>query len=133
MTRRLLVLLSTVLALVLLTACDDSNKLQGTPVSQALSPNGRIAVLVTRHSGNATVSFVDRVYLKPSGSDHAQLVLKADKGDKITVKWVDDRHLQIDAPCAQVFSYRNFFYLMKGGELVYPVSIDLVNHGLCST
>lgn len=131
MAHRPLACLAVVLTLVLLAGCDDSNKLQGEPVSQTVSPNGRIIALTTRYSGNATVSFVDRVYLKSADDNRAHLVLKADKSDKVTVKWIDDRHLQIDIPCGQIFSYTNFFYLMKSGELVYPVSVDLVNHGLC--
>lgn len=133
MIRRSLIFSVVVLALVILAGCDDSSGLQGELVSQTRSPNGRVVALTTRYSGNATVSFVDRIYLKPVGDNHAHLVLKADKSDKVTIKWIDDQHLQIDMPCAQIFSYTNFFYLMKNGELVYPVSIDLANHGLCST
>lgn len=133
MLHRPLPCLAVVLTLVLLAGCDDSNKLQGELASQTKSPNGRVVALTTRYSGNATVSFVDRVYLKSASDNSAQLVLKADKSDKITVKWINDRHLQIDVPCAQIFSYTNFFYVMKDGELVYPISIELVNRGLCGT
>lgn len=131
MTRRLLEFLAVALALVLLAGCDDSNKVQEELISQTASPNGRVVALITRYSGNATVSFVDRIYLKQAGDDRAHLVLKADKSDKVVIKWMDDRHLRIDMPCAQIFSYTNFFYLMKDGELVYPVSIELMNRGLC--
>lgn len=133
MIRGPLVLLAIGLAFVLLAGCSDSHKLQGKLVSQTTSPNGRVEALTTRYSGNATVSFVDRIYLKAAGDDHAKLVLKADKSDKVIVKWVNDRHLKVNVPCAQIFSYTNFFYVMKDGELVYPISIELVNQGLCRT
>ncbi|HET7931187.1 MAG TPA: hypothetical protein VFL63_07350 [Rhodanobacteraceae bacterium] len=125
--------LVVVLSLILLAGCDGSNALRGEPVSQSISPNGRVVALTTRYSGNATVAFVDRVYMKSAADNRIQLILKADKASKIALKWIDDRHLQVDVSCAQIFSYTNFFYLMKDGELVYPVSIDLVNHGLCGT
>lgn len=131
MARSRFACLAVVFSLAILAGCKDSSKIQGTIVSQDRSPNGQVVALVTRYSGNATVSFVDRIYLKSTWSNDAYLVLKADKSDKVTVKWIDGRHLQITVPCAQIFLYTNFFYLMKNGELVYPVSIELINRGLC--
>lgn len=133
MGSRWLACLMVVLTTVLLAGCNDSIKVKGAVVNQTPSPNGQVVALITRYSGNATVSFVDRIYLRPIDSKNAFLVLKADKSDNVTVKWIDDRHLQIVIPCAQVFSYTNFFYLTKAGDLVYPVSIELINRGLCGT
>jgi hypothetical protein len=128
---RLLRLAVVVLISAFFASCSHSSKVEGTIVSQTLSPNGQVVALITRYSGNATVSFVDRIYLKSTGEDQSQLILKADKSDKVSVKWIDDRHLQISLPCAQIFSYTNFFYLMKDGKLVRPISIELMNAGLC--
>lgn len=125
--------LKSILAFLFFTVagCDGSEKLRGNSVGEIRSPNAQMVALVTRSSGNATVSFVDRVYLKSSADDRTYLILKADKSDGVSVKWVDDRHLQIFAPCAQIFSYTNFFYYMKEGKLLYPISIELGNRGLC--
>jgi hypothetical protein len=131
MVRGILACLPVVLTMALLSACNQASKVQGSVVSQTLSPNGQVAALITRYSGNATVSFVDRIYLKSVESNRAFLILKADKSDKVAIKWIDDQHFQITVPCAQIFSYTNFFYLMRAGDLVYPVSIELVNRGLC--
>lgn len=133
MARRSFNFLVMILVFISLTGCDNPEKLQGDLVGQFPSPNRQVVALTTRYSGNATVSYVDRIYLKSVDDGHVHLILKADKADKIKVKWVGNRHLQIDIPCAQIFSYTNFFYRMKDGGLVYPVSIELMNRGLCVT
>ena len=111
-----------------------SKSISGAVVQRVPSPDGAIDALVTRSSGGgATVSTIFRVYLERSSDGLKYKVLQADKVyHPIVLKWQDKNHLSIGIPCAQIFSYQNFFDLMKNGDLVYEVSVSLQNNGLCS-
>jgi len=73
------------------------------------------------------------VYLERKADSLNYQILQADKvyhPNKLT--WADKNHLSISMACGQIFSYSNFFDLMKSGDLVYEVSINLQNNGLCN-
>ena len=111
-----------------------SKSVGGEVVQRVPSPDGAIDALVTRSSGGgATVSTTFRVYLESNSDGLKYKVLQADKVyHPIVLKWQDKNHLSIGISCAQIFSYQNFFDLMKSGDLVYEVSVSLRNSGLCS-
>ena len=122
------------LACFALAGCGlPSKSVSGTVVQRIQSPNGAIDALVTRSDvGGATVSTAYRVYLETKSDGLNHQVLKADKAGPISVTWQDNNHLSINVACAQIFSYTNFFDVLKSGNLVYQVSIRLQNQGLCS-
>ncbi len=111
-----------------------SKSVSGAVVQRVPSPTGDVDALVTRSSGGgATVSTTFRVYIERKSDGLKYQILQADKVyHPIVLKWQDKNHLSIGIPCAQIFSYQNFFDLMKSGDLVYQVSVTLQNSGLCS-
>lgn len=128
-------LLVIVLACVALNACGlPSNSVNGKIIKHVLSPNGMIDALVTRSTGgDATVSATFRVYLETKSNGLKYQIMQADHVfHPIEIKWDDKNHLLIGIPCANIFSYTNYFDFMKNGILSYQVSIELQNYGLCS-
>ena len=111
-----------------------SKSASGAVVQRVPSPTGDLDALVTRSSdGGATVSTTFRIYLERKSDGLKYQILQADKVyHPIVLKWQDKNHLSIGIPCGQIFSYQNFFDLMKSGDLVYEVSVALQNSGLCS-
>lgn len=128
-------LMTLVLSCFALSACAAFGSVSGEVISHMRSPNGLVDAVITKSTdGGATVSTVFRVYLITTSNSASYQILKVERPSMgVVTTWKDDHHLAIDMPCGQIFSYTNFLDLMSKGNLVYQVSINLKNTGLCST
>lgn len=113
------------------SGCSSSNAIEGTVVESKANLNGFVVAKVSRANFGATVSYVYRVYVQPSGSVQVQEILRADKVSDIHVEWVGDS-LVVKMKCGRIFSFVNFATVLAAdGSLVRTVPIILDTKGLC--
>ena len=122
------------IACMTLVGCSPfSRQVDGEVINRVRSPNGLLDAIITRSiGGGATVPYYYRIYLETNKTGSNYKILEANYPHGLKVEWIDNNHLTINMSCGDVFFYTNFFDFMKNGELIYQVSIDFENHGLCS-
>jgi hypothetical protein len=79
-------------------------------LSRAVSPDGKLEVIVSSVDADATVSTPFELFLVAAGNAPSQddLIFKSDKSEAPLVKWLDARTVEIDCGRARIWHYQNF-------------------------
>jgi hypothetical protein len=113
----------------LLSGCDGGGD-ETVEVSASSSDAALQAVVVTEGFG-ATVSEVYSVRILQRGKKPEE-VMRADHVRNVTLRWSDEKHLEINMDCGRIFKYTNFFDVMdSNGKLLYAINVRLTNTSLC--
>jgi hypothetical protein len=123
-----------IIVAALLSGCGDS--FTGDRQDQVVkystrSANGSVEASIVIEGFGATVPEVYSIRIR-QGDNESGEIMKADHVQNLTVRWKDDKNLEINLDCGRIFQFTNFFDVIdKGGSLIYGINIRLLNTSLC--
>lgn len=115
-------------ALVCLGACGVETEI----ISRVDRDDGQGYATVAEVRGNATVSTVYIVEItETSGDGGPTEILRMDKSEPPVISWRSDGVLLIDAPCGQIYAFKNFAFF-RDDQGVERITVILNNSGPCA-
>ena len=118
----------------LLSGCDDSRKNGGrdeTVKFSAPSPDAALQAVVVTENFGATVSQVYSARILQRDKEPVE-VMRADHVRNVTLRWSDEKNLEINMDCGRIFRYTNFFDVIdRNGKLLHGINVRLTNTSLC--
>ena len=96
-------------------------------ISQTVNAKNKVTAVHVETNCGATTGLAHQIYIIVPGTDYAdaQPIFVADKVDKLTVTWLNEKTLQIDFGTARIFNFKNFWLSAEVDNFQYEIRVVL--------
>ena len=101
-----------------------------TEIKRITSPDSLVDAVICETNGGATTSYGYLVFIVPKGQQYSKewmmkWVFNADHIDSLSMKWKENKYLEISYKQARIFEFTNFWQSKEIKNYSYVVEIKL--------
>jgi len=117
-----------IFALLILTGCDLlPSPCEEVIITREVSPDKRVDAIISETNCGATVGYIYKVYIVPSGldslDDNDHPVFQSGRTEGLKISWVAKQQLYILYDRARIYKYTNFWRTRELDNFNYLVAI----------